>query len=493
MKNYTRIILGILFSLMIATTSFGDRSTWTAMTGGTVGNWTDAANWGGGVPGSGYTVLLHRATSDGSGTVTSIVNTAGFSVYSILVSNSTGTTVLRVDGTRLDVTSSTATAQRGIIVGKGGVLDVINGAYLVNYGMYANDGGIIKVTGSTVTNLDTGSTTFSIGGAMGSGGKLIVESGTIVSIDGGFNIGATYQGDATFINSYLYKGTSTARQLKIGTGSAAAGSTLNLVGSSYAAVGSLTLAAGSTITIFSGTYDSIGPAIHTNAGTVVVGDDVGTYDATFALTATGGRWVNAGGLGKLITKTDSVIVLGDVTGSIIDNGGDALTINGKLMVNPGTIQFTSTASQIRNFPTLTLASTARFVVDVGTISADRLYAVRSTTDLGTRVELGGSLDVNLLQGLPNSTATFTIMTNAAGSIVGTFANLFTSPELTGDRVQAFLGGVYTGSFQVLVNNIPSGGSTVRLTDFQVIPEPSAMALVGFALTMTVLVIRRRRK
>src|SRR5207302_2252440 len=90
--------------------------------------------------------------------------------------------------------------------------------------------------------------------------------------------------------------------------------------------------------------------------------------------------------------------------------------------------------------------------------------------------LGGTLDLSLLDGfVPQASDQFAII--SASSLTGTFANA------TGGHVDLAGGG---GQFDVLYT--PTG---VTLTNFQPVPEPTAM--LGMGVAGPIALLRRRRR
>jgi fibronectin-binding autotransporter adhesin len=158
----------------------------------------------------------------------------------------------------------------------------------------------------------------------------------------------------------------------------------------------------------------------------------------------------------------------DTNGTFINNGGS---------IAPGDIGF-SGKTAVTGALTVT---TGTLVIDIGGNSSSTAWQDAASSGkydnvtVSTLFTLGGTLSISLIDGFtPTSGQSFTIAT--MGSSSGVFTNILSGKVFTADNLGQF---DYTNS-----------GTSIVLSNFIAVPEPSTWALLGISLS-ALLVFRRR--
>jgi hypothetical protein len=201
---------------------------------------------------------------------------------------------------------------------------------------------------------------------------------------------------------------------------------------------------------------------------------------------TGTNLVNGG---TLLLQTSSGGALAFTNAGVIKLGGGVVQVsslvnNGRIqgvgqlktdLTNAGILAPGNSAGALTNTGNLTLAPSSALQIEIdinaGVTNFDFLKVTGSAS-------LTGQLDVVLLNETPAEPDSYIVLI-ADGGLSGSFTNV------VGGQVNAYSGtGTFLGKF-----NVNYGANDLTLT---FIPEPSALTLVGFALGLTALILRRRR-
>jgi autotransporter-associated beta strand protein len=429
------------------------------------------------------------------------------------------------------------TAGQTLTLATGGV--ATSGAFTIGGAGHTTINSAVTGAGSLVK---TGTGTLTLAGSNTqagvavSGGTLLVQAGAqlaaataAVTITGGtLNLSNTAQTLATL----LLSGGSL-------TGSAAV--TLSAAGSDWSGgtldgTGTLTLGTGGTLAISSAVTHALGARPFVNDGTVNwTGGDLtlgtggsltnrGTFNAatagTLSLAAAGAALTNEAGavFNKFGAGTATVAVPVTNRGTVSATGGtlaftDTFTnANGNFaLANGATLTFASalnvgtgalggagtlTAPSVTaggvvspgNSPgtlnlsgDLTLLATSTLLFEIGGTTAGTNHDVLNVTGTAT---LGGTLQLKLINGfVPLASDTFTLL-NATGGFVNFPASTFANVPASGSWLATLDG---AGAFQVNFT-----ATTIQLTNFSPIPEPSTYALLGTGAAVLALASLRRR-
>lgn len=435
---------GLLFAAaaLAASPAFG-QTNWIGPAG--VGSWHDGTNWDGAVP-------------DG---VSAVISDTSFgSTARILDSESDVSIVnLEIKFNQVDIESTRTLSITGN-------LDIVNGSSITG-------NGDLNVTGTTT--LGATNTGLIVGGGTATfGGMVTLNNGmaagdikkSSVTTNGGLSW--TGSGDLLFDNVAWTNG---------------AGSTV----SRGALAGRLQLNGGSTSNVGKFSFDNSTTAVNLNNGHAFTNSGVFEKDGASSLTVG-----NSDGATGAFTNSGEVNVLGgslsfanyvDAGGTInvaagasVDVGGPLTVTGGKvagtgtvtdsLTLNGGTIEPGNSPGTLTIDGTLTLDGGATLVlelVDTGDFDILNVTGDVTLTSAGITVDTSG-LTANVGD-------SFTFLTSG-GALAGTFTN-----------PASFTSGIYEFDLSYTASS--------ALLTVTAVPEPSSLALLGFAAVGAV--VRRRRR
>jgi len=372
---------------------------------------------------------------------------------------------LKIDGNKpgdsiVNVTSSTT--KRNLTISAGDLLNITNGRTLtlrafLGSGSIDNSGTIsLSATNTSNTNLVISDGVYTVGGI----GEILLSNNAHNRIYGG-------AGTDTLINS--------AGHTIRGSGQIGVNTLILVNQGTIQADQSVPL----TVDVTNGSgFTNQGTLIATNNASLVFADpltnasavfvDAGsTFIAQSTYAQSGGATVIQSGT---FTATATTIGGGGLFGSGIVNG--PVTSGG--VISPGNDDVDDGIGHLTFNHALTLLPASLLFFELGgTDDFDTIQAQSAS--------LGGGLAVGFINAFASSvesTDTFDLMTTSAG-LTGTFLGL---PD--GSRLTTLDG---LGSFQV--NYL---ANTLRISDFQAIPEPSTYALLSLGAVVMVVVLRRRR-
>jgi len=189
------------------------------------------------------------------------------------------------------------------------------------------------------------------------------------------------------------------------------------------------------------------------SGSLMSFKDQAQYNSVGTVTSQG--LIHIAGQNLVIPQNQSVGGSGTIEGDVTNNGSIA----------PG-----SSPGAITVDGSYTQASSGALLMEIAGTGPENFDSLAITG----AASLDGLLNISLLDGfLPSATDSFAILT--AGSLSGTFDNV------SGNKIN-FTGGTFDVAYS------PSG---VTLSNFQAVPEPLGIALIGLATTA--LSVRRKRR
>ncbi len=210
----------------------------------------------------------------------------------------------------------------------------------------------------------------------------------------------------------------------------------------------------------------------TNTGTIAVAS--GTLAITGPFTNTGSILLSGGTLqvaGTLSLGTSPLLGSGTISAASVVAGGTVAPGN-----SPGALNVTGD---------LTLLATSALLIELGGTVAGSGYDVLTA---GGGAALAGSLSLSFVNGFAatvQNSDTFTVVTAGGSGLTGAFANIASGQRLfTTDGVGSFLVNYGSGS--------PFAASSVVLSNFQPIPEPSTYVLLACGALAVLWQFRRRR-
>jgi hypothetical protein len=245
-----------------------------------------------------------------------------------------------------------------------------------------------------------------------------------------------------------------------------------------------------------------GPNITNGGGAAPIFNNMGTLlfqirssisvDASAPIHNTGTIDVRGGRIQFMqYTQTDGVLQLAG--GSVVFQGPTTLdgglligsgsvtvrpSLTNKATISPGLPLGTLTFGQFPTMTGLTLADTSRLLIDIGGRTQGTTYDL---VQVNANLTLGGELLVSFLNGFESqisSADTFTILTTRQ-TLTGAFDNIASGQRLlTSDGL---------GSFLV---NYSAATRSVVLSDFQAVPEPSAILWAVMSIGLLARVRRR---
>lgn len=372
---------------------------------------------------------------------------------------------LKVDGNKLEnsvVNVANSTTKRNLTISAGDLLNINSGRSLtlkawLGDGTIDNSGTLsLSATGTSNTSLEISDGIYTVSG-----------TGEILLSNNGHNRILGSAGSDTLIHSagHTIRGSGQlgANQLTlVNHGTIQADQSVPLTvdltnGSAFTNQGTL-IATNNAELIFA---DPL-----TNASVVFV--DAGSSfiaQSTFAQSA--GATVIQGGT---LTATATTINGGGLFGSGIVNG----PVTSAGVISPGNDDGGDDIGDLTFNHSLTLLPASLLFFELG--GAENFDTIQAQS-----ASLGGVVTVGFINEFElsvQSTDTFDLLTTTSG-LTGTFLGLPDGSRLT--TLDGF------GSFQV--NYF---ANTLRLSDFQAIPEPSTYALIGIGAVVMVVVLRRRR-
>ncbi len=210
----------------------------------------------------------------------------------------------------------------------------------------------------------------------------------------------------------------------------------------------------------------------TNTGTIAVAS--GTLAITGPFTNTGSILLSGGSLqvsGTLSLGTSPLLGSGTISATSVVAGGTVAPGN-----SPGSLNITGN---------LSLLATSSLLIELGGTVAGSGYDVLSA---GGGATLAGSLSLSFVNGFAanvQNSDTFTVVTAGGSGLAGAFANIASGQRLfTTDGLGSFVVSYGSGS--------PFAASSVVLSNFQPIPEPSTYALLALGALAVLWQVRRRR-
>lgn len=378
-------------------------------------------------------------------------------------------------------------------------------------------GSFVTASGAT-TRFDTGYALNNNSSLTGPGAYLLA-AGTL-SADGNITVSnlnlvaGTLAGTQIFLNSTLdWSGASLATA---GTTTIAPSSTLSISTSGDHYLNSRTLSNAGTLTwLGNGALRGWDGAAISNTGTFNDQNSGGasvysTYNSNFSFTnATGGSYNKTGAgtttfavsftnAGSLYVQGGSLVFSAGFTnsnGAVLVSNGASLISSTSLSLGTGTLSGTGTLTapsisagglvspgsspgQLNVTGDLTLLSTASSLFEIGGTTQSTTYDFLNVSGNAT---INGSLAVTFTNGFQASVLNSNVFTIvSAASLTGTFTNAANGAQLLTSNGAGF--------FQVNYS-----GTSITLSNFTPVPEPSTYALLAAGLGVLLLASRRRHE
>lgn len=402
----------------------------------------------------------------GPGDVMTLTN-ATFNLDAVNLQQSSGGLTTLLSNSAWRVSGSTLTNGGVVVVANigGGATNSLTLQYQTNNFLRVTDSSTLLTKDVVVASLNAATTSNSIAAA----NYLLVDNSTWTN-SGNLSIGryaraSTVNGSAgTFVSNNYVQVQNNAKVYiggNVTIGEITAAGTPTGIGGNYFQID------GGTGTVV-GTVDARYGALKVNGGQLTLGSLFATNSAA-SVSFTGGRLVAQ----NITVNNGSALTVGDSAGATailqLLNGSNTKVANGLTLASDGVLEIGSSPGTANVEGALTLNPGSKWTIDWTTLTSGDTLNVT-----GAVVLSGATLEVNL----GGSFAVGSIWTNLVA-----FGGTITTNGLTLTAIGTPLS---EGALAFKLNNDATVGY------LEVIPEPSALTLVGLGLGLAMMMVRRRR-
>ncbi|CAN5688694.1 hypothetical protein BH09VER1_BH09VER1_03840 [soil metagenome] len=398
--------------------------------------------------GAGYATISNSNTNTGSGNRLTI-NSGTLTLADDLLISNTGSST----------NTSGAITFSGVFTGAGNltisnVSNVLGVGQIALTGVSTFTGNVLVQKGALTISNNTGLGSSSNAVTLGSTGNstTLVTAGSVTNLSNNITVVATS-------GTNLLGSTSTANSNSTFSGTITMNGDLSVMS---------VKPAGSDLR-FTGQLTGVGALTKTGAGTVLL-SNTNTYTGGTSVTA-GTLVINGFNNGSAVTVSNAGSVLGG-TGTIAPGASHALTVDAGAIVSSGTVGGigTLTVSLNSTGDSATFSSGAKFAFDLAAPGTNDKVAFASLTASVADVTFNNNVvDFTDLGGL--AAGSYTLFTfDQIGAYTGTLA--------IGTGLGAYVGSNFSYNTNSIVLNV--------------VPEPSAAAMMGLGFTGALYLLRRRR-